>query len=417
MHFSLALKLAVKFLNSKRYGALARFISIASTLGIAVGVCAIIIGLSAMNGFEHELKNRVLSLIPSATVHSYEKTGFNDVEEQIRILKRNPHILEAAAAVTLNGAFSHDQSFAPALVTGIDLIHEKEVVSLDRFMDCDLLALHSDSDQKNVILGNSIARKLNVKKGDLVNLSAIDAQSNLDGFGSVTVKPFKVVGIFKTSGQIDSALAFIDIKDALLLRKLNSPDTIHVKVDNMLEVFDIMETSFYELTQRCSITTWIQSQGKLYYDINMIRGIMYLAMFLVISVASFNIVSNLIMAVSEKKREIAILLTMGASRTLIIKAFTLMGMLSSLKGCIFGTLFGCIFASIIPSFTDYLKEHFGIELLNEDVYFINFVPSILNYGDVLLVVTFTIMMSFIASIYPALRASLVNPASEIGINS
>ncbi|MGN1281369.1 MAG: FtsX-like permease family protein [Succinivibrio sp.] len=417
MLFSLSLNLAVKFLNSKRYGALARFISLASTSGIGVGVCAIILGLSVMNGFEHELNNRVLSLIPAASVHSMEKSGFEDVNGQIEILKKNPHVSAASAAVSLNGAFSHEQTFAPALVTGIDLVHEKDVVNLDRFMDCDLQDLHSDSDQKNVILGNSIAKKLNVKKGDLVDLRAIDALGNSEGLSSVIVKPFKVVGIFKTGGQIDSALAFIDIKDALELRRLKAPDTIHVKVDNMLEVTDIMEVSFYMLTQRCTISTWIQSQGKLYNDINMIRSIMYLAMFLVISVASFNIVSNLIMAVSEKKKEIAILLTMGAKRSLIIRAFTLMGMLSSLKGCFFGTVFGCILACSVPSFTIYLKDRFGIELLNENVYFINFVPSILEYTDVLIVVSFAVLMSFIASVYPAIRASRVNPANEIGADS
>lgn len=413
MKTSLSFKLAFRFLNSKRYGALAKFISMASTTGIGVGVCALIIGLSAMNGFEYELNNRVLSLIPGAEVSSYDKTGFYNLEGEVKALEKAPNIKAVSPAVSLNGAFSFGANFAPAMVIGIDPVNEKKVISLERFMDCKTDILNHA--EPLVIIGHGIAKKLNIKKGDELNLSAIDAKTNSDGLGSMVVKTFKVAGFFKTGGQIDNNFAFINIKEAVALSALRAPNTIHVKVSNMLEAREIINTALATLPEPCDGTTWIDSQGKLYSDINMIRQIMYLAMILVISVACFNIVSNLVMAVSEKRHEIAILMTMGAKKALIIKSFTLMGVLSAIKGCIYGGVAGSLLSLCIPYVTSHFKDWFGIELLNEDIYFINFVPSSLMISDVLIVVGCAVVMSFIASIYPAIKASKIDPAQELNL--
>ena len=415
MKTSLSFKLAFRFLNSKRYGALAKFISMASTTGIGVGVCALIIGLSAMNGFEYELNNRVLSLIPGAEVSSYDKTGFYNLEGEVKALEKAPNIKAVSPAVSLNGAFSFGANFAPAMVIGIDPVNEKKVISLERFMDCKTDILNHAEAEPLVIIGHGIAKKLNIKKGDELNLSAIDTKTNSDGLGSMVVKTFKVAGFFKTCGQIDNNFAFINIKEAVALSALRAPNTIHVKVSNMLEAREIINTALATLPEPCDVTTWIDSQGKLYSDINMIRQIMYLAMILVISVACFNIVSNLVMAVSEKRHEIAILMTMGAKKALIIKSFTLMGVLSAIKGCIYGGVAGSLLSLCIPYVTSHFKDWFGIELLNEDIYFINFVPSSLMISDVLIVVGCAVVMSFIASIYPAIKASKIDPAQELNL--
>lgn len=387
----------------------------ASTTGIGVGVCALIIGLSAMNGFEYELNNRVLSLIPGAEVSSYDKTGFYNLEGEVKALEKAPNIKAVSPAVSLNGAFSFGANFAPAMVIGIDPVNEKKVISLERFMDCNTDILNHAEAEPLVIIGHGIAKKLNIKKGDELNLSAIDTKTNSDGLGSMVVKTFKVAGFFKTGGQIDNNFAFINIKEAVALSALRAPNTIHVKVSNMLEAREIINTAIATLPEPCDGTTWIDSQGKLYSDINMIRQIMYLAMILVISVACFNIVSNLVMAVSEKRHEIAILMTMGAKKVLIIKSFTLMGVLSAIKGCIYGGVAGSLLSLCIPYVTSHFKDWFGIELLNEDIYFINFVPSRLMISDVLIVVGCAVVMSFIASIYPAIKASKIDPAQELNL--
>ncbi len=415
MRTSLSVQLALRFLNSKRYGALAKFISIATTSGICVGVCALILGLSAMNGFEKELNNRVLSLIPAGEIKAYDTDGFHNFEQDIQSIYRSPHITAVSPVITINGAFSAGTQFAPAAVMGIDLEKEAKVISLENFMNCKISVLNQEDDLPAVILGNGIAKKLNLKTGDEINLSSINTEIANNGLGSVTVNTFKIAGFFKTGGQIDSNLAFINIESAKKISGLANPNTFHIGVDRMLEAREIIYEATSYLRDAHEVSVWTDTQGKLYSDIHMVRTIMYIAMILVIAVSCFNIVSNLIMAVSEKRHEIAILMTMGASKGLIVRSFTLMGVFSAIRGCVFGTVLGCTLSYLTPYITSNFKQWFGIELLNEDIYFINYVPSQLQVFDVVIVVFCAILMSFLASVYPAKRASKIQPAQELNI--
>jgi len=183
----------------------------------------------------------------------------------------------------------------------------------------------------------------------------------------------------------------------------------------MLEAREIINEATAYVRDAHEVSVWMDTQGKLYSDIHMVRTIMYIAMILVIAVSCFNIVSNLIMAVSEKRHEIAILMTMGASKKLIVRSFTLMGIFSAVRGCIYGTILGCLLSYFTPYVTSHFKQWFGIELLNEDIYFINYVPSQLQVFDVVIVVFCAILMSFLASVYPAKRASKIQPAQELNV--
>ena len=415
MRTSLSVQLALRFLNSKRYGALAKFISIATTSGICVGVCALILGLSAMNGFEKELNYRVLSLIPAGEIKAYDTDGFHNVEQDIQNISKTPHITAVSPVITINGAFSSGTQFAPAAVMGIDLEREGKVISLENFMNCKISVLNHEDDLPAVILGNGIAKKLNLKTGDEINLSSINAEIANNGLGTVTVNTFKIAGLFKTGGQIDSNLAFINIESAKKISGLANPNTFHIGVDRMLEAREIIYEATSFLRDAHEVSVWTDTQGKLYSDIHMIRTIMYIAMILVIAVSCFNIVSNLIMAVSEKRHEIAILMTMGASKRLIVRCFTLMGVFSAIRGCVYGTILGCTLSYFTPYVTSHFKQWFGIELLNEDIYFINYVPSELQLFDVAVVIFCAIMMSFLASVYPAKRASRIQPAQELNV--
>lgn len=408
------LKIAMRFLRSKRYGALARFMSMASTTGIAAGVCALIIGLSAMNGFEYELHNRVLSLIPAATLNSQEDE-FSHLENDLQTLVQTPGIIAAAPTVTLEGVFSKNQSFAPSALIGIDPKLEKNVVNLERFMSCSVDNLNIDDDNFPLIIGNGILKKLNLHIGDLVDLITIDKSSNENPLSRPANATFKIVGVIKTGGQIDSTLAFTHIDKAVSLASLKAPNSIHIKTQNMLNVDESLNLALPKLKDLVTTSTWMKSQGKLYNDIQLIRNIMYLAMILVMAVACFNIISNLIMSVSEKSREIAILLTMGMPRANIIKIFTLMGVLSALRGTIIGLVLGCSLAFFITPITSNFEKYFGFELLNENIYFINFIPSSLSLIDVLLVTICSLVMSLLAALYPAFKASRIDPASELSI--
>ncbi|MGN0916367.1 MAG: FtsX-like permease family protein [Succinivibrio sp.] len=409
----LSLKLALRFLKSKRYGPLAKLISIASTGGIAMGVGAIIIGLSAMNGFEAELKNRVLSLIPSATVTSVDNMGFTDVDKVAKALLDNQNISSVSKVVTMNVAICENSQFMPSVLMGFDPDEEKKVIAFDRFMDVPASVIRDDPN--GIILGYSMADRLGVKKGDEIQVFLTPATSTSQSLAGMINKTFTVKGFFKTGGQLDLNFAFIDLKGALDLAKLRAPNTIHVHMDDMLNVQNIMYRSSTSLPEYVDIKTWIDSHGKLYSDINMIRQIMYLAMILIIAVACFNIISNLIMAVSEKKREIAILMTVGCSKAFIIRTFTLMGILNAVKGCIIGTVAGVVLSLTTPYVTANFKNWFGIELLNADLYFVNYVPSELELMDVLIVTGCAILMSIAASLYPAIRASRTDIAKELSV--
>ena len=379
---SFSLTLALRFLKSKRFGPLARFISMASTMGICTGVCALIIGLSlsAMNGFEYELHNRVLSLVPGGEIKTNNHEGFSNLQSVLDTVSAATGVEAVSPVIEINGAFSQGTAFAPALVLGIDTDREKKVIAIDRFMDCPAEVLNTEDNL--VILGYAIARKLNLKKGDSVNLSVISAQMSNDGLSRMTMQPLKVAGFFKTGGNLDGNFAFVSLNQALKLSKLKNANAVHIKVKDMLEADRIISSADSEIDENTEYTSWLKTQGKLYNDINMIRGIMYIAMILVIAVACFNIVSNLMMAVSEKRHEIAILLTMGANRSLIRKAFTLMGILSALKGAGSGVLAGCI---------------------------------VLDVTDVLIVISCALLMGALASIYPAHKAAKINPANELNL--
>ena len=159
----------------------------------------------------------------------------------------------------------------------------------------------------------------------------------------------------------------------------------------------------------------MNSQGKLYHDIQMVRQIMYIAMFLVLAVSCFNIVSNLLLMVGEKRREIAILLTMGMKPREVVKTFSLMGLISGAYGAIIGMVLGIVFSLVLTPFTKSFKDWFGFDLLNEEVYFINFIPCHLSVIDVIFVLACSLLMSFLAALYPAMRASKVKPAQELNL--
>lgn len=410
----LTFKLALGFLKSPKYGPLARFMSLASTLGISIGVCALILGLSAMNGFERELKNRVLELVPSITLTSYEAEGYKNISNMIASIKKTDHVVAVNESIVLKGSITDSRSFVPAMIIGVNSDGKQRVINFEKFTKQISDDFFSKSNQ--IILGNGIAKKLNVKKGDTVKVACIDKADNATELSSFNMQDLTVAGIFKTSGQIDNNFAFVSLDTALEISNREYPNTIHIKTDDMLLVNNVAYDIAREIIEESEITTWLDSQGKLYRDINMIRGIMYLAMILVICVACFNIISNLVMTVNEKKKEIAILMTMGADRKFIIKTFTLMGLLSSFKGCAYGIIAGTVISLLTPYVTENFEKWTSIQLLNEDVYFINFVPTSINITDIVIVGLCALIMGTLAALYPAIKAANTNIVEEINSN-
>ena len=411
----LAFTLGLRFYRSKRYGALARFMSFASITGIAVGVFALIVGLSAMNGFEYELKNRVLSVIPAAEITSNSPYFVNE-KECIDSLLSSSDILAVAPAVRTEAVLNNGGNFAPIALLGVDPKKEPKVIDIERFLSVKLDALSTDSENEyGVILGEECARRLNLLAGDSVKVILSNALK--DNNGNPLSRPadavLKVVGTLKIGGELDASFALISIDSAKSILDIKGPNSFHIKVKDMLNVRDEVLKAAVNFPQSAQLQTWMTTQGKLYHDIQMIRSIMNLVMLLVMAVASFNIVSNLIMAVSEKSREIAVLLTAGATRGLIIRTFTVMGVISGACGTFIGVIVGCILSLTLTPVLSFIESIFNIKLLNPKIYFIDFIPSQLLISDVIMVACCALCMSFIASLYPAVKASKIKPAQEL----
>ena len=402
----LSLTLAWHFLRSRRYGPLARFMSVSSAAGIAIGTAALIIGLSAMNGFERELEDRVLSVVPAGTVQS-GAGGFASLGDDLKALRGSRGITYAEPCVSTEGVLQSGGNFAPAKILGIEN-GSRAFAALTRFSGVESLP-----EQGNVIvLGRSIAQRLELRIGDRVTLIAggAGAAGNLENARTLE---YEVAGIFNAGGQLDGLLAFTPLKSALEVSGLKAPNLIELGVTQLLQAPQILYEAALALPERGAMSSWMDTQGKLYGDIQMIRALMYLAMILVMAVACFNIVSNLVMSVAEKSPEIAVLRTMGAPRALIVRVFTLMGLLQGARGALIGTAFGSVIALALTPLMRQAEALFNVKFLNPDVYFIDFIPSKLEPCDVAAVLITALLMSSLSALYPALKSSKVQPAREL----
>jgi lipoprotein-releasing system permease protein len=402
----ITLRMAWRLTRSRRYGPLARFMSLASAAGITLGVAALIIGLSAMNGFERELENRVLAVIPAGTLSS-GPDGFMHLDDDLRELGKDPSVSYAEPASGRDAIIGAGGNFAPVRITGIkEGTHAAQAMT--RFSGVKAIPEKDAEGTPSIVLGRGAAKALGVKEGSTVTV--MSASDGSIGGGGTSAK---VAGIFNIGGQMDGMLAFMRLDDAVEYSGLKAPNLILLGCADLLKAPDQLYFAAMRLHERSSLTTWMDTQGKLYNDIQLVRGIMYLAMILVMAVACFNIIANLLMSVSEKSREIAMLRTMGATRSTVVRLFTLMGFMQGARGTLLGAAIGSFIAAFLMPIMKGIESIFGIKFLNPDVYFIDFIPSRLDLGDVLLVAATALVMSVLASLFPAIRASRIEPAREL----
>ena len=425
MSCPLSLNLALRFYRSKRKAALAKFMSFAATAGIVVGVFALIVGLSAMNGFERELNNRVLNLIPAAQIKATH-VSFTDATGFAQRLRQEPGVVAALPCLELEVVFSNGRDLAPGLIYGVDSKAQLQLTPISPFLSVPLSTLDTTAPTSlatsdtpaalPVILGRGLMDKLHLEVGAICYLyvstgARADTSATFKAPQSVALR---IVGVLHSGGQLDNAVGFVALDKALTRFNLAGPNQIQLKVTDLMQAQSIAYQAAAATAQEaCFVESWLFSQGKLYHDIQMVRGLMYLAMILVLAVASFNIVSTLVMVVSEKKREIAILLTMGSPRPLIVRTFCLLGLLSAIKGLTVGLILGLAVAWGLTPLTRFIETQFNFKFLNPEIYFIDFIPSSLQLGDVLLVMGCALLMSVLAALYPAWRAAKVQPALEL----
>ena len=411
MFSSLSMFIGGRFSRAKQRNKMVSFISLSSTIGIAVGVAVIIIGLSAMNGFERELQNRVLSVIPHGEFEGVRQP-INNWQDIVKKANENSEVEAAAPYVKMTALAEKGAQLKAIEVRGIDPQMERAVSSLSQYVTDDAWQDFTPG-QQQVILGKGIADKLDAKVGDFITLMIPSSNSENRVQAPKRVR-VKIAGLLALNGQIDHSLALLPIEDAQQYSNLGEAVTgVSIKVRNVLAATNVVREVGTTLNEYVYLRSWQQKFGFLYRDIQMVRSIMYLVMVLVIGVASFNIVSTLMMAVKDRAAEIAILRTMGASDGLVKRIFVWQGVFSGVLGGVVGSVLGVRVALNLTPMVKALESLIGHQFLSGDIYFVDFLPSQVIAGDVFLVSGTAIALSLLATWYPASRASKLNPASVL----
>ena len=411
MFASLSLLIGGRFSRAKQRDKMVSFISLSSTVGIAVGVAVIIIGLSAMNGFERELESRVLSVISHG-----EFEGVNEpIERWQHVIDESVNhekVLAAAPYVKITALAERGKELKAIEVRGIDPELESQVSSLGNFIDESVWQSFNSGEQK-VILGSGVADTIGAKVGDYLTLMIPTANGSVKVQAPKRVR-VKVAGLLTLNGQIDHNLALVPLKDAQTYAKLGNAVTgVSLKVNDVLNANNIVREVGNQLDVYVYLRSWQQKYGFLYRDIQLVRTIMYLVMVLVIGVACFNIVSTLMMAVKDRASEIAILRTMGASDGLVKRIFVWQGAFSGVLGSLVGSVIGVLVALNLTHLIKGLEALIDHQFLSGNIYFVDFLPSQLDMMDVLVVSGTAIVLSLLATLYPASRAAKLNPAAVL----
>ncbi|ENO1146595.1 lipoprotein-releasing ABC transporter permease subunit LolE [Vibrio vulnificus] len=408
---SLALLIGRRFSQAKQRNKMVSFISLSSTIGIAVGVAVIIIGLSAMNGFERELQSRVLSVIPHAELEGV-RAPVENWQSVMAQAVANPKVVAAAPYVKFAGLVERGNKLKAVEVRGIEPDFEQAVSTMSQFIDQQAWSQFLPG-QNQVIVGRGVANELGVDVGDYVTLLIPQTGESTQVQAPKRVR-VKVAGMLTLNGQIDHNLVLLPMADAQQYNHLGEGVTgIALKTNDVLNAQAIVREVGRQIDVYVYLRSWQQQFGFLYRDIQLVRTIMYLVMVLVIGVACFNIVSTLMMAVKDRASEIAILRTMGAGDGLIKRIFVWQGVFSGVFGSVLGSVVGVLVALNLTTLIKGLERVIGHQFLSGDIYFVDFLPSQLRLDDVLLVSGTAIVLSIVATWYPAARAAKLKPAAVL----
>ncbi len=404
-----------RYQRGKQKNPLVALIAKFSAIGIALGVAVLIVGLSAMNGFERELNQRILAVVPHAEILSAPNATDPTIHHWLNLEKRlqqNAQIKGISPFVSFTALVENGSKLKVVQVKGIEKQAEDRVSSLGNFVQEQ--GWDKFGKEGGLVLGSGIARELDVKAGDWVTL-LISQQNGDEQLAQPTRERVQVTAILRLDGQLDYSYALLPLAQAqeFLTYKPDQITGVELKLDDPFSVKNLDLSMLNDYPQMLYIQNWIGKFGYMYRDIQLIRTVMYIAMVLVIGVACFNIVSTLIMAVKDKQGDIAIMRTLGANNAFIKRIFIWYGLQAGMKGCLIGIVLGIILALNLTTFIQGIEWIIGKKLLSGDVYFVDFLPSELHWLDVLMVLVAALALSLIASLYPASRAAKLQPAQVL----
>lgn len=401
--------IALRYTQLKNKNHFISFISLTSIIGIALGVMALIVVLSVMNGFQSELKSRILNVASDVEIIS-PNAKIRDWQAIDKKINSIPNVNSAAPFTNHQALVSMGKYNRGVLVRGIDPSIEPKVSNLHSSIVSGSFNLIPNEYQ--ILIGIDLARYFSLKVGD--KISMISSQANYSPVGMLPrIKQYKISGIFDAGMyEYDAGLVVIHINDAQkFFQTKKQISGVRVKLNDL----DFTKQSVTEIYQAINsedyiVLDWTQKHANLFSAIQLEKRVMSIILTLIIAVAAFNIVSTLVMGVTEKKSDIAILRTLGASQKSILIIFMGQGALTGIIGTFFGILFGVLIATNIDIIVPFIENIFGIEFLSKDIYYISEVPSQILLNDIFYIGFMGLLLSFIASIYPSFKASKIEPA-------
>jgi lipoprotein-releasing system permease protein len=402
----------LRYAWAKRRNHFISFISITSMLGIALGVAALIVVLSVMNGFQKELRSRILGVASHVQIVGLGAPlrQWPEVAEQAL---RNPSVAGAAPYVMAQGLLSLRQSVQGTMVRGIVPESEDKVADVGSHMRAGRLQ-DLRPGQFGIVLGSELAMSLGAKRGDRIVLIAPQGQVTAAGI-LPRLRQFTVVGIFEVGMyEYDAGLAFIHLQDAQKLYRMgDAVSGIRLKLEELFDAPRVARELAREIDDDIYVTDWTRSHANFFRAVQIEKRVMFIILLLIVAVAAFNIVSTLVMAVTDKRADIAILRTLGAAPAEIMKIFMIQGALIGVIGTLGGVALGVALALNIDVIVPAIERIFGIQFLAKDVYYISDLPSELQGSDVVMIALTAFALSLAATIYPSLRAAGVNPAEAL----
>lgn len=401
----------LRYFLVKRKDHFVSFISFVSILGISLGVAVLITVLSVFNGFSKEIRAKLLSITPHVTLRNF----FGPLENWQQVvdqLKQSSQVTGVAPYISAHGLLAFQGYSVPVIVLGIDTNQITNIYPLqNNIVSGDLLKLSPG--QFNVILGQDLANNLAIHNQDEVAL--ITPELNVSPLGVMPrIKKFKVAGIFKSNTQYDQNHIFLNISDASKLYKLQAGITgIQIKLTNELIAKKLASKINSEFNHRYWVSDWTQDFSAFFEAIKMQKTVTWCILLLIVAVAAFNLVSSLIMLVIDKRSDIAIFRVMGATNKEILLIFMIQGAAIGFIGTLIGLIFGLMLAYNITDLVNFLQNLFHVQFISEEAYFIGFVPSDIYMVDVVWICGLSLLMSLMATLYPAWRASNVQPAEAL----
>jgi lipoprotein-releasing system permease protein len=407
----LPLWIGLRYTRAKRRNHFISFISLVSMVGIALGVAALITVISVMNGFEQELRNRILGMVAHATISGVGE-GIAEWQPALEQARRTPHVVGAAPFVEREVMLQGPRT-SGGILRGVLPEQEPQVSDVDRkLVDGEWRSLEPGA--WNILLGRELALVLGVEVGDTLLVYAPMTRATPAGALPVTRK-FTVSGIFEAGMQdYDRGYAIVHLDDAArLLRLGDRVSGVRLKLDDMFLAWQVARELAVDLGGYYRVRDWTREHANFFRAVRTEKTVMFVILSLIVAVAAFNLVSSLVMLVTDKQSDIAILRTLGASPGTVMGVFVVQGTLIGLVGILLGTIGGVLLAENVSSVMHALESWFGFQLMPAEIYYISDLPSDLRRGDVVQITALAFLFAMLATLYPAWRAARTQPAEAL----